>query len=124
MKLLLDTHVFLWALAEPERIKPKILSAIESSSNSIFVSAVSVAEIAIKASLGKLDVQFDPAHMIGALGFERLDFSVEAAFRLVHLPFHHRDPFDRMLVAQAQEHRLTIATHDAAFERYECNILK
>ena len=88
-----------------------------------FVSAVSVAEIAIKASLGKLDVQFDPAKMIDALGFERLDFCVESAFRLLSLPFHHRDPFDRMLVAQAQELGLTIATHDAAFARYECNLL-
>lgn len=123
MKILLDTHVFLWALSEPEKLRSAIRSAIELPSNQVFVSAMTVAEIVIKESIGKLDVRFDPLEMIDRLGFERLDFSLLAARRLGTLPFHHSDPFDRMLIAQAIEHDLSIASHDPIFVRYDCKLL-
>jgi PIN domain nuclease of toxin-antitoxin system len=124
LKILLDTHVFLWTLSEPEKLRPTVRSSIELPSNQVFVSAMTVAEIVIKESIGKLDVRFDPLEMIDKLGFERLDFSVLAARRLGTLPLHHRDPFDRMLIAQAIEHDLSIASYDPVFVRYDCKLLE
>ena len=120
MKLLLDTHTFLWAISDPGRIPDRQRDQIESLGNIIYVSAVSVAEIMIKASIGKLQVDFDPNQQIIEAGFEPLEFSGQDAVRLGSLPFHHRDPFDRMLISQALERRLRVVTRDAAFKLYDC----
>lgn len=123
MKLLLDTHTFLWAISDPARIQSHQRDQIESLANIVYVSAVSVTEIMIKASIGKLYVDFDPNEQIIEAGFEPLEFSGRDAIRLGTLPFHHRDPFDRMLISQALERRLRIVTQDAAFKRYDCPLV-
>jgi PIN domain nuclease of toxin-antitoxin system len=122
VKLLLDTHVFLWCISEPDRIVADQRRQIESLANTVYVSAVSVAEIAIKASLGKLAVTFDPNDEIRAAGFEPLHFTGRDAARLQTLPFHHRDPFDRMLISQSLETRIPIVTQDPAFRLYDCHL--
>lgn len=123
MKLLLDTHMFLWTISEPARIPNAQRDQIESLANIVYVSAVSVAEIMIKASTGKLHIDFDPNEQIIEAGFEPLDFSGRDALRLGELPFHHRDPFDRMLISQALERRLRIVTRDPAFKQYDCRVV-
>ena len=123
MKLLLDTHTFLWAISQPERIPQCQRDEVTSLANVVYVSSVSVAEIMIKASIGKLQVDFDPNEQIIEAGFAPLDFSGADAMRLGELPFHHRDPFDRMLISQALERNLLIVTQDQAFRLYDCKLL-
>ena len=121
--MLLDTHTFLWAISDPARIPAVQRDHIESLANTVYVSAVSVAEIMIKASIGKLRVDFDPNEQIIEAGFEPLDFSGRDAIRLGSLPFHHRDPFDRMLISQALERHLRVVTQDPAFKQYDCRVI-
>jgi len=124
MKLLLDTHIYLWALSEPNRLSQKQVIAIEDPTNTVYVSSISITEIAIKASLGKLELVFDPLDAAEKSGFEMLDFSAKDALLLKDLPFHHRDPFDRMLIAQAISRKLIIATQDSIIGQYDCRTLK
>ena len=124
MKLLLDTHIFLWALSEPNRLSQKQVIAMEDPTNTVYVSSISITEIAIKASLGKLELVFDPLDAAEKSGFEMLDFSAKDALILKDLPFHHRDPFDRMLITQAISRKLVIATQDSFFDQYDCCILR
>ncbi|MFA6173347.1 MAG: type II toxin-antitoxin system VapC family toxin [Kiritimatiellales bacterium] len=123
MRIILDTHIFLWALAEPHRIPEKKRAEIESQSNTVYVSSISIAEIMIKASLGKLQVAFDPVEEAEKCGFEMLDFSGRDALRLGGLPFHHRDPFDRMLISQSLATRTPIMTEDSKFRLYDCRTI-
>ena len=97
---------------------------MEDPTNTVYVSSVSITEIAIKASLGKLELVFDPLDAAEKSGFEMLDFSARDALILTDLPFHHRDPFDRMLITQAISRKLIIATQDSIIDRYDCQILK
>ena len=124
MKLLLDTHIFLWALSEPNRLSQKQVNAVEDPTNTVYVSSISITEIAIKASLGKLELVFDPLDAAEKSGFEMLDFSAKDALILKDLPFHHRDPFDRMLITQAISRKLIIATQDSLIDQYDCRTLK
>lgn len=124
MKLLLDTHIFLWAIADPARLSVAQAREIEDPVNTIYLSSVSVSELAIKASLEKLSIDFDLVAVAEKSGFEMLDFSANDALRLKDLPFHHRDPFDRMLIAQAQGRHLCIATQDPMFSLYDCPLLR
>ena len=124
MKLLLDTHIFLWALSEPNRLSQKQVIAMEDPTNTVYVSSISITEIAIKASLGKLELVFDPLDAAEKSGFEMLDFSAKDALILKDLPFHHRDPFDRMLITQAISRKLMIATQDSIIDQYDCQALK
>ena len=96
---------------------------VESLANIVYVSSISVAEIMIKTSIGKLDADFDPNEQIDKAGFTPLDFTGRDAARLKDLPFHHRDPFDRMLIAQSLETGIPILTQDASFARYDCSLL-
>ena len=124
MKLLLDTHTFLWALSEPNRLSKKQIAAMEDPTNKVYVSSISITEIVIKASFGKLELIFDPIDAAERSGFEMLDFSAKDALLLKDLPFHHRDPFDRMLITQAISRKLMIATQDSIIDRYDCQTLK
>ena len=124
MKLLLDTHIFLWALSEPNRLSPKQVIAMEDPTNTVYVSSISITEIAIKSSLGKLELVFHPLDAAEKSGFEMLDFSAKDALILKDLPFHHRDPFDRMLITQAISRKLMIATQDSIIDQYDCQTLK
>lgn len=123
MKLILDTHVLLLALSEPERLDRGRRQLIEDRSNAIYVSSVSAAEIAIKSSIGKLAFAGDLLALVEETGFEWIDLSAAEAARLQTLPFHHRDPFNRMLICQALERDLPIMTGDAMFERYGCGVV-
>lgn len=126
MQLLLDTHALLWWLAGDRRLSAKGRRAIENDDNTVLVSAASAWEISTKHRLGKLDA----AAIVGRLGalltsqgFEPLDITVNHAERAGALPGEHRDPFDRMLAAQAQAENLTLVSNDAAFHSYGVTLL-
>ena len=122
MRLLLDTHVFLWLLAEPERLGQH-LASVEGAGNDLLVSAASSWEIAIKVRLGRLSLPDDPKRYVPdrmrALGAEPLPVEHAHALAVADLPTLHRDPFDRVLVAQARHLELTIVTADADIARYD-----
>ena len=118
-RLLLDTHVLLKALADAPDLAPTVRSAITDSANEVFVSAVSVWEVAIKRALGKLHAPDGMASVVAESGFLELFVTSLHAEQAGGLPMHHRDPFDRMLVAQAQAEGLTIVTADSRIPLYE-----
>lgn len=127
MKLLLDTHIFIWIVNTPERLAPPAVAAVESGANQVFVSVASAWEIAIKQSNKKLDLTesvevWFPKRLKGA-GFDIATISVEAALRVRSLPFHHRDPFDRLLIGQALEHGYTLVTRDKELGAYGVPVL-
>ena len=123
MRIIIDTHIFLWALSDPKRLNPEQRSLLESTANIIYVSSISIAEIMIKKSLGKLEFNGNPLTAAEKSGFEFLDFSAEAALALGELPYHHKDPFDRILIAQSLETNYAIMTDDSKFKRYECKLI-
>jgi len=123
MRIIIDTHIFLWALSDPKRLSPAQRSLLESMANIIYVSSISIAEIMIKKSLGKLEFNEDPLKAAEQSGFEFLDFSATAAVALGELPYHHKDPFDRMLIAQSLEKNYAIMTDDSKFKLYECKLI-
>lgn len=122
MRLLLDTHVVLWSLARPERISERARDCMLARDSALFASIVVAWEIAIKLSLGKIELAPDWLAQIEARyadwRIEPLGIAHRHCIRVVTLPFLHRDPFDRMLVAQAQEERLCIVSADPAFDAY------
>ncbi len=119
MRLLLDTHVLLWWLADDARLGPSSRRLIEDGTAEVFVSSVSVAEVAIKTSLGKLDAPPDLLAQVSEQQMTELPLRIAHAQALRDLPWLHRDPFDRMLVAQALTERLTFVTADARCRRYD-----
>ncbi len=123
MRLLLDTHVVLWWLADDPKLDAGHRDAIADVRNDVFYSAVSIAEMAIKASLGKLDAPPGVAEVLDAQGLVALPFSAAHAERLRDLPWHHRDPFDRMLVVQAQAEDLRLVTVDGRVRAYDVAVL-
>jgi PIN domain nuclease of toxin-antitoxin system len=127
VKLLLDTHVVLWSATDPGRLATPARQALEDGSNDVLVSIVSAWEIAIKQSLGKLSLP-RPAEqwlpdVLRRTGFEVAELGLAAALRVRSLDWHHRDPFDRLLISQALEDGYTIVTHDDAFRRYGVPVL-
>ena len=123
MKIILDTHIFLWVLSDPDKIDPNKIVEIETLANTIFISSISIAEIMIKASINKLDMEFDPIEMVKNSGFEFLDFSAKDAVLLKEMPFHHKDPFDRMLIAQSIANKYHIMSNDRKFKMYDCRLI-
>jgi len=126
LRLLLDTHVLLWAFMEPQRIPQKAARQMIAPENEVLASAVSAWEIAIKQSVGMLELP-GPAHewlpmACEAAQIDWIDITPMDALRVSQLPWHHRDPFDRLLVAQTQR-GLTLVTHDKTLRRYEIPIL-
>jgi PIN domain nuclease of toxin-antitoxin system len=126
MKLLLDAHVWLWWQLAPERLSAAAMSSIERG-QSVFLSAVSSWEMAIKIGAGKLQLPKPLEEMVPESltvdGFINLPIQPLHCFELVGLPMHHRDPFDRMLVAQARSESLQIVTADRAFAAYDVPLL-
>ena len=121
MRLLLDTHLLLWALAEPERLDAQTKSALEDPGNEVLFSAASLWEIAIKAGLGRADFNFDPQRVLQAAletGFVELPVCSAAAILVAKLPPHHRDPFDRLLIAQAMSEPVRFYTADPLLPPY------
>lgn len=124
MNYLLDTHVFLWMLAAPDRINEKAKKILRNPNRSVFVSAVTAVEISIKTKLGKLDAPGGLADEIKLRGLLELPLRYAHGEAMQNLPDHHADPFDRMLIAQAQCEGLTIITHDGKFEKYPVAVLR
>lgn len=126
MRFLLDTHVFLWLLAEPERLGAQVQS-LEDPDNELFLSAASSWEIAIKSKLGRLELPDDPQRYVPdsmrAIGVDPLSIDHSHALAVSDLPPHHRDPFDRLLVAQARALRMPIVTADTHIALYDVETL-
>ncbi len=118
MKLLLDTHALLWWLADDPSLPETPRSLIAAGDNLVFLSAAVVWEIRIKQALGKLEIPADFQEVLTGQPFIELPISVDHAHAIADLPMHHRDPFDRILVAQAKVERMTILTRDSVFEQY------
>lgn len=118
MRLLLDTNVLLLWLADDPRLGRGTRAAIADGRNDVFVSSISIAEIAIKTSIGKLAAPPDLLEPLLHEGFEELPLLSTHAARVGELPLHHRDPFDRLLVSQALVEQLVIASRDSTLERY------
>lgn len=122
MRLLLDTHAFFWWIGDDPALSRKARSTIAEPENECLLSVVSCWEIAVKASLGKLRLpapvgRFIP-EQLAANAFGLQDILLRHAARVADLPFHHRDPFDRFLAAQALEENLAIVSADRVFSRY------
>ena len=125
MKLLVDTHAFLWYMAGDDRLSSTAVRAIDSSQE-WWLSAASVWELAIKASLGRLTVPTSIADYLSAKvrdGLRILSIEWPHAAAVERLPFHHRDPFDRLIVAQAQADRLPVVTKDKVFRKYGVDVI-
>ena len=122
MRLLLDTHAFVWWIADSRKLSEQAFELIADESREVFVSAASAWEIATKYRLGKLSVPelaaFDMAGAIAGQGFRELAIGVQDASLAGRLPGPHRDPFDRMLIAQALTRGLVLVSRDAVFDGY------
>lgn len=123
MRLLLDTHTLVWAVTEPERVSPEALDLIESSENEVFVSVVSPWELAIKLSRRRIKLPHIFYETLRDGQFSLLPVTFRHTEVIAALPHHHRDPFDRMLIAQAQVEGLTLVTSDREIRRYPVSIL-
>ena len=120
MRLLLDTVVLIYAVESPEHLSKRAAAALHNAQNVLELSTVSLAEIAIKASLGKLRLSAATARQaVQDLDIRILPYSAEHAFQLFGLPLHHRDPFDRQIIAQAQFEKIPIVTSDEKFALYD-----
>ena len=127
MKLLLDTHLLLWAAAEPDRLPRMARDLMEDVDNALHFSAVSLWEVAIKSGLGRNDFTAQPAVLRRGLldnGYTELPIASEHAVATATLPSIHRDPFDRMLIAQAQMEGITLLTSDHIVAQYPGPIRK
>ena len=124
MNLLLDTHVLLWWLDADPSLSEKAKTTIADGKNLALISAAVIWEIRIKQALGKLEIPSDFRHVLDRQPFEMLAITAEHAHAVGELPAHHRDPFDRMLIAQAQVERLTIVTRDTIMKQYRIPIIK
>lgn len=119
MGILLDTHVFLWCVQDPGRLTSKAMRHIESAGEDVYVSSASIWELAIKISIGKLAGDVDAlAREMREGGYKELAITARHAAQVRHLPFHHHDPFDRILLAQAITEPLHLLTHDVELQQY------
>jgi len=118
VKLLLDTHALIWSATAPDQLSDSAAAAIRDPGNDVFVSAVSGWEIAIKRTRGRLRFPDVDRAMLAELRLTELPVTLAHTAEIFVLPDHHRDPFDRMLIAQARTDDLTIVTRDRAFEAY------
>lgn len=120
MRLLLDTHIFVWMVGEPERLSPAVAAAVVNPDNDVYLSAVSVWEIAIKRALGRLRFPLERLDaLLAEMGVEILDLTAAHAIATGDLPRHHDDPFDRALIGQAKVEGLTLVSVDQAMVRYD-----
>jgi len=120
VRLLLDTAILIWAIEAPERLTRRAAAALENTDNTLDISAVSLTEIAIKVATGKLELS--AASMRQAfddLDIRVLPYKADHAFLLFDLPLHHRDPFDRQIIAQALSEKIPVVTSDEKFSLYK-----
>ena len=121
MKLLLDTHLLLWAAGQPKRLSPAALKLIDSPANELFFSAASIWEVAIKRRLGRSDFQADPRLLRRGLldnGYSEVPILSDHVVAIDSLPLLHKDPFDRLLVAQASVEGISLLTTDSVMAQY------
>lgn len=122
MALLLDTHTFLWLIHDDPRLSPVAAAKIANPETRVFVSVVSAWEIVIKQRTGKIALRAPISEwwdrVVGRLGLEVLNVTVDDVLAVEPLPLHHRDPFDRLLIAQAIRHNLPLVTADTAISAY------
>ncbi len=123
MRLLLDTHILVWYVMGDEQLPIPWREMIESNQNQKFFSIASLWEIAIKTNIGKLTIKYPLDRLIPA-DFQRLPIELPHLLAYQQLPLHHRDPFDRMLIAQAQAEQLTLMTQDPNFPLYEVALIQ
>jgi PIN domain nuclease of toxin-antitoxin system len=123
MRLLLETHTFLWWLNDDTKLGPEARRAIQKPENFVFVSAASAWEIAVKRASGKLNAPGDIVDWIEQSSFIDLPIEVEHAVASAELPKHHNDPFDRLLVAQAQLEDMTLVARDDEIAKYDVSVL-
>lgn len=126
MKLLVDTHVFLWFTLDDPKLPSRMREVLVSPQNERFISIASVWEVAIKHSLGKLELKDGLEGFIGDIGrsnFQLLELGILHVMELSTLPLHHRDPFDRMLIAQAKAEGMHLLTADPHFGAYDVQLL-
>ena len=123
MGYLLDTHSLLWALGEPDALSNRARAAIGDTGSIVQVSTASLWECAIKASIGKLELPEEFFDAVTMAGFEELQIRIPHLEVYVALPMHHRDPFDRMLVAQATTESLTLISNDSKIAEYDVDVL-
>ena len=110
-------------LSCPDKLNKKRRYDLESATNEVFLSAMSIAELMIKHSIGKINIEFDPFEIAQKMGLEILNFSGADAMVLGKLPLYHKDPFDRMLIAQSLINGLFLMSDDSKFLRYDCKII-
>ena len=127
MKLLLDTHTLIWAVDDPSKLGPQAVTALQDPANDLLLSAATIWEIAIKVGLKKLSLSMPYKQWVtkamADLGMTVLPITVEYADVQAGLPNHHRDPFDRMLVAQSQVENIHLVSADPVFDQYGINRL-
>ena len=127
MNLLLDTNIFIWLNDSPQRIPDRIMSIVTDPANNLSLSLVSVWEMQIKIQLGKLELQDSLQQILTTQhsdnNLQILGIDLSHILRLASLPHHHRDPFDRLLIAQAQAEDLTLVSADGVFGHYDVNLL-
>ena len=128
MTVLIDTQVWLWMLADPERLRPESRALLESRDTEILLSAASTWEIAIKWAIGKLGLPGEPERVIGEMMSQTrvtpLPILHSHTLRVATLPRHHRDPFDRLLVAQAQLTHVLLMTADPKITLYDIDVIE
>lgn len=127
MRVLIDTQCWLWMVLSPDRLSPRSRKLVEDRQNTLYLSAASAWEIAIKHGLGMLRLPEPPEAYVparlAALSMQELAVCAQHALRVASLPQHHRDPFDRLLVAQAQIEDLPVLTADSAFAAYDVTVI-
>jgi PIN domain nuclease of toxin-antitoxin system len=126
LKLLLDTHILLWAAGHPEKLPESTRAFLTNSENSLFFSAASIWEIVIKLGLGRGDFKVDPYRLRKMLivhGYSELPTTAEHSLKVTSLPLLHKDPFDRLLIAQARTEGMLLLTKDANVIQYQESIL-
>jgi len=128
MKLLLDTHIFIWWADQPEKLSTAALSALEDEANELLLSVASVWELQIKIQLGKLKLSLPLKELIKSQQetneLTLLPVALTHVLALDALPLHHKDPFDRLLIAQSTEEDLTLVTADSQFSAYPAKLLQ
>jgi len=128
MRLLLDTHIFIWWVDQPEKLSPTALSALEDPANELLLSVASVWEMQIKTQLGRLKLSLPLSALVKnqheTNGLIMLPIALTHVLGLDSLPFHHKDPFDRLLIAQSVEEDLTLVSADSQFSVYSVKLLQ
>lgn len=123
MRLLLDTNALIWTFSDPGRLSDYAREKIRDEANDVLVSVVSLWEIGVKRAKQKLDMPGNLEEMLAAKAFDPLPLALRHALAVEALPVHHHDPFDRMLIAQAQAEALTMVTSDREMRRYPIAVL-